>query len=69
MLFSLIDGARCNDWMLEGKTPAEAQEYEEDKFSTVGALVMGRRVLDVGIGPWGKNPTFHAPFRGDPSST
>lgn len=27
----------------------------------VGASVMGRRVLDNGVAPWGKNPPFHVP--------
>ncbi|HET9587458.1 MAG TPA: dihydrofolate reductase family protein, partial [Anaerolineales bacterium] len=25
------------------------------------AFIMGRRVFDFGVGPWGDNPTFHAP--------
>jgi hypothetical protein len=25
-----------------------------------GAVIMGRRTFDVGVGPWGENPTFHA---------
>jgi dihydrofolate reductase len=25
----------------------------------MGAGIVGRRMLDLGIGPWGENPTFH----------
>jgi dihydrofolate reductase len=30
-------------------------------FKTTGALVMGRRMFEVGVEPWGDNPVFHAP--------
>src|SRR5207253_3185140 len=29
--------------------------------SGIGAVVMGRRMADVGIGPWGEELPFHAP--------
>lgn len=54
-------GERVHDWMFQGKSAAEAEAWEVERFSTVGALVIGRRTLDVGIGPWGETPTFHAP--------
>ena len=32
-----------------------------DRFANVGAVLMGRTMLDVGIGAWGDEPPFHAP--------
>jgi dihydrofolate reductase len=54
-------GEHLHDWMFEGKTAEESVEFEEKVFAPSGAIVMGRRMLDLGIGPWGDNPTFHAP--------
>jgi dihydrofolate reductase len=54
-------GERLHDWMFSGKTEREAQELQEALFATVGAVVIGRRTFDLGVGPWGENPTFHAP--------
>lgn len=54
-------GERLHEWMFTGKSAAESQSFETDHFSGVGALIMGRRMADVGIGPWGDEPTFHAP--------
>jgi hypothetical protein len=48
-------------WIFEGKTNEESVEFEEKVFAPSGAIVMGRRMLDLGIGPWGGNPTFHTP--------
>jgi dihydrofolate reductase len=28
----------------------------------MGAGIVGRRMLDLGLGPWGENPTFHMPI-------
>ena len=36
-------------------------DFETAHFSEIGALVLGRRMADLGIGPWGEEPTFHAP--------
>jgi dihydrofolate reductase len=54
-------GERLHDWMFAGRTDREAEAFEEDHFASTGALLMGRTMLDVGIGPWGDEPTFHAP--------
>jgi len=55
------DGERLHEWMFAGKSAAESSRYETDHFSTIGALIIGRRMADLGIGPWGEEPTFHAP--------
>ncbi|MDQ5825820.1 MAG: dihydrofolate reductase family protein [Chloroflexota bacterium] len=49
-----------HDWMFSGKTEREAEEWQEAYFTTIGAIIMGRRTFDLGVGPWGDNPTFHA---------
>jgi dihydrofolate reductase len=50
-----------HDWMFSGKTGREAEEWESAYLRHAGAFIMGRRVFDSGVGPWGDNPTFHAP--------
>ena len=54
-------GDRLHEWMFAGKSAEESRAWEEEVFAPVGALVMGRRVADLGIGPWGDDPTSHAP--------
>jgi len=54
-------GARVHDWMFAGKTDQQAEAFEVKTFADIGAVVMGRRTFDVGVGPWGDNSTFHAP--------
>jgi dihydrofolate reductase len=52
---------RLSDWMFRGKTDSEAVEFQERLFKPIGAIVMGRRIFDLGVGPWGDNPVYHAP--------
>jgi dihydrofolate reductase len=54
-------GERLHDWMFAGKSPEETTAWLEERFASTGAVLMGRTMLDVGIGPWGDNPVFHAP--------
>ncbi|MGH9026184.1 MAG: dihydrofolate reductase family protein [Acidimicrobiia bacterium] len=54
-------GERLHDWMFAGKSPAEYKTFETNHFSSIGAVILGRRMADLGIGPWGEEPTFHAP--------
>jgi dihydrofolate reductase len=56
-----LGGERLHEWMFAGRSAAESQGFEKDHFSTIGALILGRRMADLGIGPWGDEPTFHAP--------
>jgi dihydrofolate reductase len=37
-------------------------EILEEAFENLGAVVMGRRMFDIGEGPWGENPPFHVPI-------
>jgi dihydrofolate reductase len=50
-----------HDWMVSGKTEHEAEKWESAYLKHAGAFIMGRRVFDFGVGPWGANPIFHAP--------
>lgn len=54
-------GERLHDWMFAGKSGEEAEAWQVKQFASVGAVLMGRTLLDVGIGPWGDNPVFRAP--------
>ena len=54
-------GEHLHDWMFDGKTAEELAEFEEKAFAPSGAIVMGRRMLDLGIEPWGEEPAFHSP--------
>jgi dihydrofolate reductase len=54
------NGEKLHDWMFNGKS-GEAEAAVADFFKNTGAFIMGKRTLDLGIGPWGENPAFHAP--------
>jgi dihydrofolate reductase len=54
-------GEELHKWMFHGNTESEATEFQERLFKTAGALVIGRRMFDLGVEPWGENPVFHAP--------
>ena len=54
-------GERLHDWMFVGKSGEESEAWLAKQFVSTGAVLVGRTMLDVGIGPWGDNPVFHAP--------
>jgi dihydrofolate reductase len=54
-------GERLHEWMFAGKSQAEVETFQNAKYSEIGALIMGRRMVDLGIGPWDEEPAFHAP--------
>jgi len=54
-------GEALHEWMFAGRSPAEARKWQTEHFSGVGAVILGRRMADLGIGPWGEEPVFHAP--------
>jgi dihydrofolate reductase len=54
-------GEELHDWMFAGHSAEESLRFEQKHFQDIGALILGRRMADVGIGPWGDEPTFHAP--------
>ena len=54
-------GEVLHEWMFAGRSPAEARAWQTEHFSGIGAVIMGRRIVDLGIGHWGEEPVFHAP--------
>jgi dihydrofolate reductase len=52
------DGGRLHDWMFAAETAADAEVVNE-LYARTGAIMMGRRMFDVGVGPWGDPPPFH----------
>ena len=65
-------GHRLHRWIgFEGAEPTEEdRSASEAMFATAGAVVIGRRMFDVGIGRWGadgafERPTFVVSNRGD----
>ena len=55
------DGERLHEWMFAGKSAGDFARDATARFSGVGAFILGRRMADLGIGPWGEEPVFHAP--------
>ena len=56
-----IGGERLHEWMFAGKSATEVETFATAYYGEIGALVMGRRMVDLGIRPWGEEPVFHAP--------
>lgn len=54
-------GERLHEWMFEGRSDAEVEQFESEHFKDIGAVIVGRRMADLGIVHWGEDPTFHAP--------
>ncbi len=62
-------GERLHEWMFEGRSEADSVAFENDYFADIGALIIGRRMADVGIGPWGRGPDVPCPMlRGHPAA-
>jgi dihydrofolate reductase len=54
-------GERLHDWMFEDRSDAEIEAFQADKFEDVGAVIVGRRMADLGMRFWGDEPVFHCP--------
>jgi dihydrofolate reductase len=59
-------GEQLHDWMFSGRDGAavDAGASEDTPFNLLqrsGAVVVGRRMFDVGEEPWGDDPPFHQP--------
>jgi dihydrofolate reductase len=54
------DPGRLHDWMFSKKTATDAEILDEI-YATTGAVLMGRRMFDVGLEPWGDPPPFGMP--------
>src|SRR5579859_2947410 len=55
-------GDRLHDWGFDpvAKTETDAKIWDEKSAST-GAVIMGKRMFDVGFEPWGDPPPFRMP--------
>ncbi|MFC6885960.1 MULTISPECIES: dihydrofolate reductase family protein [Actinomadura] len=57
-------GERLHDWMFNGPSRSPASDVDAQMVralnASAGAVMMGRRTFDVGVGPWGDTP-FRAP--------
>ena len=55
-------GEQLHEWMWrEGGRTGRGGEVLEDLFEGAGAVVVGRRMFDLGEEPWGDDPAFHRP--------
>ncbi|MCA9884762.1 MAG: dihydrofolate reductase family protein [Anaerolineae bacterium] len=54
------DGDRLHDWMFDAKTETDAKIVAE-KNALTGAVIIGKRMFDVGFEPWGDPPPFKMP--------
>jgi dihydrofolate reductase len=66
------DGERLHEWIfglaswrerhgLSGGEINRDAEIIEESFTNAGAILMGRRMFDHGVGPWGDDPPFRMP--------
>src|SRR5512132_2408808 len=54
------DGDRLHDWMFDAKTETDAAIVDE-KYASTGAIVIGKRMFDVGLEPWAILPRSGSP--------
>ena len=48
-------GERLHDWMFKSQSGVDA-EMAREQSARPGAVVLGRRTFDLGLGPWGDTP-------------
>ncbi|HET8627713.1 MAG TPA: dihydrofolate reductase family protein [Thermomicrobiales bacterium] len=48
-------------WMFRDDATGRNAAVRDELFATAGAAIMGRRMFDVGVEPWGEEPPFHMP--------
>ena len=53
-------GERLHDWMFDAKTEVDAAIVDE-MYASTGAVLIGKRMFDVGFEPWGDPPPFGMP--------
>ncbi len=54
------DPGRLSDWQFDAKTETDAAIADE-MFELTGAVLMGKRMFDVGFEPWGDPPPYGMP--------
>jgi dihydrofolate reductase len=57
---STDDPGRLHDWMFDAKTDADSAIVDE-MYESTGAVLIGKRMFDVGFEPWGDPPPFGMP--------
>jgi len=56
------DPGRLSDWQFDAKTKTETDAAIVDElYASTGAVVIGKRMFDVGFEPWGDPPPFKMP--------
>lgn len=53
-------GLRLHDWFLNAPAGSANAEMMRESSAAIGAVVLGRRTFDIGVGLWGDTP-FPAP--------
>jgi hypothetical protein len=60
------DPGRLSDWQFDAKTDADAEMVAE-RYASTGAVLIGKRMFDVGVEPWGGSSAVrYARVRADP---
>ena len=54
------DPGRLSDWQFDAKTESDAAIVDE-LYASTGAVLIGKRMFDVGFEPWGDPPPFGMP--------
>jgi dihydrofolate reductase len=54
-------GEQLHDWMFVGQSAVDHERFTATKYDDTGAVILGRRMADLGIRYWGEEPVFHAP--------
>jgi dihydrofolate reductase len=54
------DHGALHEWMFEAGTESD-HEVLDELYAASGAVLMGRRMFDVGVEPWGDPPPFGMP--------
>jgi dihydrofolate reductase len=56
------DPGRLSDWQFDAKTKTETDAAIVDElYASTGAVLIGKRMFDVGFEPWGDPPPFGMP--------
>jgi dihydrofolate reductase len=53
-------GELLHDWMFDAKTDADAK-VKDEFYARAGAILIGKRMFDMGVEPWGDPPPFERP--------
>jgi dihydrofolate reductase len=54
------DPGRLHDWKFDAKTETD-EAIVEEMYDSTGAVLIGKRMFDVGFEPWGDPPPFGMP--------